>query len=68
MTMPPGVIEGLMKMNMDASIKLAPEIAKKIDVNKISVDEKNFRWLVNQDEIGNEKICEGIRLFSEGIP
>ena len=64
--MPPAVIESLLKMNKDAEIKLNPEIAKSQNIHRISVDEKNFRWLLNENEIGNEKLCEGIRLFSQG--
>jgi len=65
--MPPAVIEGLVKSEKKADIKLSPQIAKSMDIPKIDVKEKSFRWLVNENEIGNDKLCEGIRLFTQGI-
>lgn len=64
--MPPAVIEALAKSDKKAEVKLSPELAKSMDIPKIDVQEKGFRWLVNENEIGNDKLCEGIRLFTQG--
>ena len=40
--------------------------AKKLDLKKISLDEKNFRWMLNEDAMATEKLSEGIRKFAEG--
>jgi transaldolase len=47
--------------------KLDPEAAKKADLKKISLDEKTFRWMLNEDAMATEKLSEGIRLFSADI-
>ena len=66
-TMPPTVIEGLTKINKPVELKLTADLAKNMDIPRIRTDEKNFRWLINEDEIGNEKLAEGIRLFTQGM-
>ena len=33
-------------------------------VDKFSLDEKTFRWMMNQDAMATEKLAEGIRLFT----
>ncbi|GAK56319.1 transaldolase [Candidatus Vecturithrix granuli] len=34
---------------------------------KIGLDEKTFRWMLNEDAMATEKLAEGIRKFSEDI-
>uniref|UniRef100_A0A646QIF7 Transaldolase n=1 Tax=Hemiscolopendra marginata TaxID=943146 RepID=A0A646QIF7_9MYRI len=43
---------------------LTVESAKKLDDNKIDVDEKTFRWMMNEDEMATDKLAEGIRKFA----
>ena len=38
--------------------------AQKLDVEKITVDDKTFRWLMNEDAMATEKLAEGIRKFA----
>jgi transaldolase len=64
--MPPGVIESLSKSDKKAEVRLSAELAKSMDIPKIDVQEKSYRWLVNENEIGNEKLSEGIRGFTQG--
>ena len=33
-------------------------------MEKISLDEKSFRWMMNEDAMATEKLAEGIRLFT----
>lgn len=47
--------------------KLDPEIAKAADIEKISLDEKTFRYLFNEDAMATEKTAEGIRKFAADI-
>ena len=35
------------------------------DIEKISVDEKYFRWAMNEDAMSTEKLAEGIRNFAK---
>lgn len=65
-TMPPTVIEALAKIDKRAEVRLSHEVAKLMDIPKIDVQEKSFRWLLNENEIGNDKLSDGIRLFTQG--
>ena len=44
----------------------AAEAAMK-DVKKIDMDEKTFRWVINEDPMATEKLAEGIRTFAADI-
>lgn len=47
--------------------KLSEEDAKQADFEKISLDEKSFRWLMNEDPMATEKLAEGIRNFTKDL-
>lgn len=34
-----------------------------MDLEKFTLDEKTFRWRMNEDEMSTEKLSEGIRKF-----
>jgi transaldolase len=44
--------------------KLDPANAASAKLDKISLDEKTFRWMHNEDAMATEKLAEGIRLFA----
>ena len=44
--------------------KLSPEIARDSKIEKIPLNEKKFRWLLNENAMATEKTSEGIRLFN----
>lgn len=46
---------------------LDPESAKTMDIAKVAVDEKSFRWALNEDAMATDKLAEGIRKFGEDI-
>ena len=33
-------------------------------MEKIEVDEKKFRWMLNEDQMATDKLSEGIRKFA----
>jgi len=33
-------------------------------VEKMTMDEKTFRWMLNEDQMANDKLSEGIRRFA----
>ena len=35
-----------------------------MDIEKLHLDEKAFRWLLNEDAMATEKLAEGIRKFA----
>ena len=36
-------------------------------MEKLSLDEKTFRWMLNEDAMATEKLAEGIRKFSADL-
>ena len=34
------------------------------ELQKIPMDEATFRWMLNQDQMANDKLSEGIRKFA----
>ena len=46
------------------SRKLSPELARQLSLSKITLDEKSFRWMLNESAMATEKLAEGIRLFA----
>jgi transaldolase len=65
-TIPPGIIQKLEILNLPVEKKLDAESCKNLEnIEKLNyIDEKTFRWNLNQDEIGNEKLADGIRIFA----
>ena len=51
----------------EALIKELKEAAAASDIERIPADEKNFRFLFNEDAMATEKTAEGIRKFSADI-
>jgi transaldolase len=44
--------------------KLSPATAKDSPIERLQLDEKKFRWLLNENAMATEKTAEGIRLFN----
>jgi len=44
--------------------KLDPAVAKTSKIERLPLDEKKFRWLMNESAMATEKTAEGIRLFN----
>jgi transaldolase len=65
LTISPQFLDELSKAEGSVPRKLDPVKAKQADVKKISMDEKTFRWMFNQNAMATEKLSEGIRKFAE---
>ena len=50
--------EGILEKN------LIPETSKNLDIERIHMDEKTFRWMMNENAMATEKLAEGIRNFT----
>ncbi|MCI0536126.1 MAG: transaldolase [Verrucomicrobiales bacterium] len=64
LTISPALLEELQKTGGTVTRKLDPAKASSTAMPKISLDEKTFRWLHNEDQMATEKLAEGIRLFA----
>jgi transaldolase len=67
LTISPDILEKLEASTEPLTRVLSPEKAKSMEIGKIPVDEKSFRWLLNQDAMATDKLAEGIRKFGEDI-
>lgn len=67
LTISPSLLEELFKSDVPFECKLTTETAKASDLQKMDVDEKTFRFLLNEDAMATEKTAEGIRKFSSDI-
>ncbi|HVK95976.1 MAG TPA: transaldolase [Noviherbaspirillum sp.] len=63
LTISPELLQKLSESDAPVSRKLNLEDAKASDLPKLTLDEKSFRYLLNEDAMGTEKLAEGIRLF-----
>ncbi len=64
LTISPKLLEDLQNEIAPLECVLTAEKAKAMDIPKVSLDEKAFRWLLNEDAMATEKLAEGIRKFA----
>lgn len=67
LTISPALLGELKSSEEPVKPKLYVEEAKACDLKRIKLDEKSFRWLLNEDAMATEKTAEGIRKFAEDI-
>jgi len=60
-------LEELSKSTDTIERKLSPEKAKAYEGEKVTFDEKSFRFAFNDDAMATEKTAEGIRKFSADV-
>src|SRR5688572_14860791 len=63
LTISPQLLGELKASTAPVQRKLSPEIARESRLDRISLDEKKFRWMLNEDAMATEKTAEGIRNF-----
>jgi transaldolase len=67
LTIAPKLLEELQKAQGPVPRKLDPESAKKLELKKIALDEKTFRYMLNENAMATEKLSEGIRNFAKDV-
>lgn len=67
LTISPELLKDLSESDAPLTRKLDPETAKASDIERIDVDEKTFRWLLNEDAMATDKLADGIRKFAADI-
>ena len=67
LTISPALLHELETSNGKLECKLNAEAAAQSAVEKNSVDEKTFRWMMNEDAMATEKLAEGIRNFTKDL-
>lgn len=67
LTISPDLLEELQNSHDILERKLDPALAAGEDIERISLDEKAFRWMLNEDAMATDKLAEGIRKFGADI-
>ncbi len=67
LTISPTLLKELQQTEGFLEKKLDVAKAQILDINRIQLDEKSFRWEMNEDAMATEKLAEGIRKFTEDL-
>ena len=67
LTISPKLLKELEQTEATLTKKLDADAACGTDIEKISLDEKRFRWMMNEDAMATEKLAEGIRNFTKDL-
>lgn len=67
LTISPQLLEDLKNNSTPITRKLNPDLARHLPMKKLILDEKTFRYLLNEDAMATEKLAEGIRNFIKDI-
>jgi len=67
LTISPELMKELAESQEPLERKLDPEKAKSAKIDKLEMDEKKFRWLLNDNAMAYEKTGEGIRKFAADV-
>ncbi len=64
LTISPQLLGELSSSTAPLARKLSPDDARQNPIEKLLLDERKFRWLLNENQMATEKTSEGIRLFN----
>ena len=64
LTISPGLLEELRTTEGDVPAQLTTACAEASDHEPLRLDERAFRWMMNEDAMATEKLAEGIRAFA----
>lgn len=67
LTISPSLLETLQSAEGTVPQKLNAATAKKSPIEKIPMDEKKFRWMLNESPMATDKLAEGIRNFTKDL-
>jgi transaldolase len=67
LTISPELMKELSESAEPLERKLDPEKVKSAKIDKLKLDEKKFRWLLNENAMAYEKTGEGIRKFAADV-
>jgi transaldolase len=67
LTISPELMEELSKSTDPVERKLTPEKAKAAKIDRLELDERKFRWLLNENAMATDKTAEGIRKFAVDV-
>jgi transaldolase len=67
LTIAPALMDELAESTDNIEVKLDAVKSVEMDIPKIEMDEKAFRWMINEDPMSTDKLAHGIRSFAADI-
>jgi len=67
LTISPSLLKELENTEAVLEKKLDAIKSKSLDIKQIHINEKSFRWMMNEDAMATEKLAEGIRNFTKDL-
>ncbi len=67
LTIAPLLLKELENSNETIALKLNADVSSSLEIKQIHVDEKLFRWMMNEDAMATEKLADGIRRFAADL-
>lgn len=67
LTIAPALLETLTNRTDEVVQKLDANKSSSLDIEKVDMNENNFRWMLNENAMATEKLAEGIRNFAIDI-
>jgi transaldolase len=67
LTVAPALLTELASSEAEVPKRLDADEARAMKINRLEIDERSFRWMLNQDAMATEKLSEGIRGFAEDL-
>jgi len=64
LTISPSLLDKLAQSTEEVTPHLNADSAKASDISRVTVTEQVFRWQMNEDQMANDKLSEGIRKFA----
>ena len=67
LTISPALLQELESSSAPVPKSLDSEQAAAMDIQRVDMDERLFRWMLNEDAMATEKLAEGIRGFASDL-
>ena len=67
LTVAPALLTELSSSEAEAPKRLDADEARAMNIERLEIDERSFRWMLNQDAMATEKLAEGVRGFAEDL-
>lgn len=67
LTIAPSLLKELENTQGTLELKLDAATSKQQEITALTMNEKTFRWMMNEDAMATEKLAEGIRNFTKDL-
>lgn len=67
LTVAPALLTELSGSEAEVPKRLDADEAKAMNIERLEIDERSFRWMLNQDAMATEKLAEGVRGFADDL-